>query len=92
MGRKENWKHGGNASSATGHKNRINTGRDQSYMEKYLSKVSRSSLDKPDLLQTQEFLPMEAPLLDFLVVDAKKIDGGKYPQLKELEKFQGAED
>lgn len=61
-------------------------------MEKYLSKVSRPGLDKPDLLQTQEFLPMEAPLLDFLVVDAKKIDGSKYPQLKELQKFQGAED
>ncbi len=61
-------------------------------MDKYLSKVSRSGLDKPDLLQTQEFLPMEASLLDFLVVDAKKIDDWKYPQLKKLEKFQGAED
>ena len=55
-----------------GYKHRINTGKDEIYMRKYLVKVSRTGLDKPDLLQRKEFLPVGAPLL---VEGTKKIDG-----------------
>ena len=32
------------------HRHRINTRKDQSYMEKYLTEVSRAGSDKPDIL------------------------------------------
>ena len=44
-------------------------------MKKYLEKVSRMGLNKPDFLGDHDFLPLGAPLLDFLVEEAKKRDG-----------------
>lgn len=41
-------------------------------MKKYLEKVSRTVLDKTNFLRTKEFLPVSAPLLDFLVEDTKR--------------------
>ena len=58
-----------------GFKHRINTGRDQICMEKYLSRVSKSGLDMPRILRSEQFLPVDAPLLDYLVHDARKPEG-----------------
>ena len=58
-------------------------------MKKYLEKVSRTGLNKPIYLLDQEFLLLGALLLDFLVEETKKIDGWKYPELEELELYQG---
>ena len=45
-------------------------------------------MDWPSKLTLDEFLPLHAPLLDFLVEDTKRIDSWKYPKLEELEKYQ----
>ena len=71
-----------------GKTHRINTGGDERYMSLYLRRVSHSGLDWPSKLTLDEFLPLHAPLLDFLVEDTKRIDAWKYPKLEELEKYQ----
>lgn len=72
----------------TGFQYKINTGRDQPCMQKYLSCFSKFCLDKLDLLRSWVFLPVKAPLLDYIIVDLKKIDDWKYPKVEELEYFQ----
>ena len=57
-------------------------------MSLYLRRVSHSGLDWPSKLTLDQFLPLHAPLLDFLVEDAKRIDAWKYPKLEELGKYQ----
>ena len=68
-----------------GFKHRINTGRDQICMQRFLSRVSKSGLDMPTMLNLEQFLPVDAPLLDYLVYDTRKPEGWKYPKLKDLE-------
>ena len=68
-----------------GYKHQINTEKDELYMQRYLSRVSRTGLDKPNFLWSKEFLPVDAPLLDFLVEDTRSLDGWKYSRLEELE-------
>ena len=75
-------------SALVGYWHRMNNGRDNIYMKKYLEMVSRTGLNKPRFLQDREFLPMGAPLLDFLIKETKKIDGWKFPRLDELEIYQ----
>ena len=36
----------------------------------------------------KDYLPVEAPLLDYLVTDTEGPTGWKYPKLQELRKFQ----
>ena len=67
-----------------GKTHRINTGGDERYMSLYLRRVSHSGLERPSKLTLDEFLPLHAPLLDFLVEDTKRID----LKLEELEKYQ----
>ncbi len=50
-----------------GRTHKINTGGDERYMSQYLRRVSHSGLDCPGKLTLDEFLPLHAPLLDFLV-------------------------
>ncbi len=45
-------------------------------------------LDWPSKLTLDQYLPLHAPLLDFLVEDAKRVDAWSYPKLGELEKYQ----
>jgi len=71
-----------------GYRHRMNNGKDNLYMEKYLKHVSRTGLDKPRYLSDSEFLPIDAPLLDYLVEDTRSLDGWKYPKIEELEKYQ----
>ena len=71
-----------------GFKHRINTGRDQICMQGYLTRVSKSGLDMPTMLNLEQFLPADAPLLDYLVHDTRRPEGWKYPKLKDLESYQ----
>ena len=71
-----------------GKTHRINTGGDERYMSLYLRRVSHFGLAWPSKLTLDEFLPLHAPLLDFLLEDTKRIDAWKYPKLEELEKYQ----
>jgi hypothetical protein len=54
----------------------------------YICPKFLSGLDWPSRLSLEEFLPLHAPLLDFLVEDTKRMDSWKYPKLEELEKYQ----
>ena len=69
-------------------KPRINTGNDNACMKKYLSRVSRDGLDQPSMLRRDQFLPVDAPLLDYLVESSKNVIGWKYPRLEELKYYQ----
>ena len=71
-----------------GFKHRMNNGRDQICMQRYLTWVSKSGLDMPTMLNLEQFLPVDAPLLDYLVHDTRKLEGWKYPKLEDLEKYQ----
>ena len=59
-------------SQLVGYRHQINTGKDESYMLKYLNRVSRTGSDKPDFLQSKEYLSINAPLLDDLVEETKR--------------------
>ena len=69
-------------------KPRINTGNDNACMKKYLYRVSRDGLDQPSMLRRDQFLPVDAPLLDYLVESSKNVVGWKYPRLEDLEYYQ----
>ena len=75
-------------SQIIGFKPRINTGKDQINMQRYITRVSKTGLDMPTILTMEQFLPAGAPLLDFLIHDTRKLEGWKYPKLEELEKYQ----
>ena len=68
-----------------GFKHRMNNGRDQICMQRYLTRVSKSGLDMPTMLNLEQFLPVDAPLLDYLVHDTRRLEGLKYPKLEDLE-------
>ena len=67
---------------------KINTGKDQVCMQRYITRVSKTGLDMPTMLTLELFLPVGAPLLDFLIHNTRKLEGWKYPKLEELEKYQ----
>ena len=71
-----------------GYTPKINTGRDQINMQRYITRVSKTGLDMPTILTMEQFLPAGAPLLDFLIHDSRKLEGWKYPKLEDLEKYQ----
>ena len=75
-------------SEIVGYRHQINTGRDQACMQRYLTGVSRAGLDQSSVLNFHQFLPVDAPLLDFLVKDLKGVEGWKYPKLEDLELYQ----
>ena len=71
-----------------GGKPRINNGQDTACMQRYITRVSKAGLDQPSFLRVKQYLPVEAPLLDYLVEDVKRVDGWKYPRLEDLEFYQ----
>ena len=71
-----------------GFRHKINTGRETSCMDVYLSRVSRSGLEVPTMMTQEQFLPAGAPLLDFLAYDTRKPEGWKYPRAEDLEYYQ----
>ena len=71
-----------------GYKPRINTKDDEKNMRLYLRKSFKDKLVIPRAGLNDEFLPMGAPLLDFLTVDTEGSTGWKYPRLEELKFYQ----
>ena len=57
-------------------------------MRLYLRKLFKDKLVIPRTGLNNEFLPMGAPLLDFLTVDTEGSTGWKYPRLEELRFYQ----
>ena len=71
-----------------GYKPRINTKDDEKKIRLYLRKLLKDKLVIPKTGLNEEFLPMGAPLLDFLTVDTEGPSGWKYPRLEELRSYQ----
>ena len=46
------------------------TSRDQNNMRKFLSRLDPGTLQSPDLTPWSVFIPENAPLLDYLIVDS----------------------
>ena len=70
------------------YKPRINNKNDEKNMRIYLEKSSKSELVIPRGGINEKYLPMGAPLLDFLTVDTKGPAGGKYPKYRDLNSYQ----
>ena len=71
-----------------GYKPRINTKDDERNMRLYLRQSFKDKLVIPKTGLNKEFLPMGAPLLDFLTVDTEGPTGWKYPRLEDLRYYQ----
>ena len=74
--------------ACVGFKPRINRKRDGFCMDKFLQRSRSDMLMVPDIGDLKDFLPVDAPLLDYLTEDTKCNDGWKYPGVKELEEYQ----
>ena len=71
-----------------GYRPRINTKNDAKCMDTYLLNAPELELVMTKLRPVKDYLPVEAPLLDFLTVETEGPKGWKYPWLQELRKFQ----
>ena len=56
-------------------------------MDTFLKQVPESELDMTDLGLNQDYLPVQAPLLDYLTVETEGSTGWKYPKLTYLRGF-----
>ena len=63
-----------------GYRHKINTRGDSRCMKTYLTRISKSELDMPTRMNLEQFLPLDAPLLDHLVYDYKKLEDLKMYQ------------
>ena len=72
----------------TGFRHRIATKRDKHCMDKYLDNVSPDQLNVPKFGEKKDYLPVGAPLLDYLVEDVKNSEGWMFPKLEDLKSFQ----
>ena len=57
-------------------------------MDTYLKRVPESELFMTKLGSEKDYLPVQAPLLDYLTVETEGPTGWKYPKLQELRRFQ----
>ena len=72
----------------TGFRHKIATKRDKHCMNKYLDNVSPNELNIPRFGDRTDYLPVGAPLLDYLTEDVRNSEGWMYPKLDDLLSFQ----
>ena len=72
----------------TGFRHKIGTKRDRHCMIKYLENVSSNRLNVPRFGDRRDFLPVGAPLLDYLENDISNSEGWKFPKVEDLRSFQ----
>ena len=70
------------------YKPRINNKNDAKCMDTYLKDAPESELVITKLGSIDDYLPVEAPLLDYLATNTEGSTGWKYPKLEMLRKFQ----
>ena len=75
-------------SQIIGYKPRINNKNDAECMDKYIREAPESDLGITKLGKVKDYLPVDAPLLDYLVTDTDGPTGWKYPKLQELRRFE----
>ena len=71
-----------------GYKPKINTKDYERNMRIYLKKSPKDEKVIPKAGLTDEYLPVVAPLLDFLTVATEGSAGWKYPKIEELRSYQ----
>ena len=71
-----------------GYKPRINNKNNAKCMDKYLREALESDLVITKSRKVKDYLPLDTPLLDYLVRDTEGPTGWKYPKLQELRRFQ----
>ena len=71
-----------------GYKPKINNKNNAKCMNTYLLIAPESEVVMTKLGPLKDYLPVEAPLLDYLTVETEGSTGWKYPRLQELRKFQ----
>ena len=57
-------------------------------MDKYLREAPESNIVITNLGKVEDYLPVDAPLLNYLVTDTEGPTGWKYPNLQNLRRFQ----
>ena len=57
-------------------------------MDKYLLEAPESDLVITKLGKVEDYLPVDTPLLDYLVMDMEGPTGWKYPNLLDFRRFQ----
>ena len=57
-------------------------------MDTFLKHVPESDFLMTNLGPEKDYLPVQAPLLDYLTIETKGSTGWKYPKLQELRSFQ----
>ena len=57
-------------------------------MDRYLWEALESDLVISKLGKVEDYLPVDAPLLNYLVTDTEGPTGWKYPNLQNLRRFQ----
>ena len=72
----------------TGFRHRIGTKRDRHCRTKYLENVSSNRLNVPKLGDRRVFLPVGAPLLDYLENVISNSEGWIFPKIEDLQSFQ----
>ena len=72
-----------------GYKPRINNENEAKCMDKCLRRALESNLVITKLGPVKEYLPVNAPLLNYLTTDTEGPTGWKYPKLHELRMFLG---
>ena len=60
------------------YKSRINNKNDAKFMDKYHREAPESDLVITKLGKVKDYLPVDAPLLDYLVTDTERPTGWKY--------------
>jgi len=78
----------GMVAGTVGFRHRIGTKRDCHCMVKYLENVSSNRLNIPSFGERKDFLPMGAPLLDYLEDNISKSEGWMFPRIEDLRSFQ----
>ena len=78
----------GMVAGTVGFRHRIGTKRDCHCMVKYLENVSSNRLNIPSFGERKDFLPMGAPLLDYLEDNISKSEGWMFPRVEDLRSFQ----
>ena len=87
-GEKRTFSKVGMVAGIVGFRHMIGTKRDRHCMVKYLENVSSSRLNIPSFGERKDFLPVGAPLLDYLEDDISKSEGWMFPKLEDLQSFQ----
>ena len=71
-----------------GYGHRIARKTDWICMDKYLDGVYKVNLDVPGIGRKDNYLPMGAPILDYLTESVRAGAGWKYPKLEDIESYQ----